>query len=130
MPFAGTALRRRSATLTDGTRNMFVNLFQAVPTADVEPPIFSYLEGMAIRIGIRDGEIARNRSKSEKFFVFYANVRPVQIANRRLEALRAYAELARALFPRSVSTSSLEQAGFNASQRDTLVSIIGRQAEL
>ena len=113
---------------------MFVNLSQAIPTADVKPAIapqiFSNLEGMAIRIGIRDGEIARNRSKSGEFFVFYANERPVQIANRRLEALRAYAELARALFPRSVSTSSLEEAGFSGSQCRKLVRMIGRQADI
>lgn len=113
---------------------MFVNLSHAISTADVEPavvaPIFSYLEGLAIMIGIRDGQVARNRSKFENLFVFYANGKPVQLANRRLEALRAYAELARALFPRRVPTSSLEEAGFNRSQSQKLVEMVGLRAEV
>jgi alpha-beta hydrolase superfamily lysophospholipase len=68
--------------------------------------------------------------RSEGFFFFYADGRPVQLANGRLDALRAYAELAQALFPRSVPTLSLEQAGFGRLQSQKLVKMIGLQAEV
>lgn len=90
-------------------------------------PIFSPLEKMAIVIGMEDGRSARIRSRLQNFFLFFANRRPVSLANPRLEALRAYAELTHALFPRSVPTTSLQDAGFSTLQTRALLDMIGRQ---
>ena len=107
---------------------MYMDLSQAVSTADVQPtvaaPIFSYLEYLAITIGIRDGQIVRTRSRFASFVVFFANSQSMRLADRRLEALRAYAELAFALFPRSLPTTSLENAGFDGSQRRIVLAMI------
>lgn len=92
-------------------------------------PCFSKLERLAITIGIMDGQIARRRSGILNFFAFHASPKPISLADPRLEALRAYAELARALFPRDVPTTILEQAGFSASQTRELLEVISTQAE-
>lgn len=111
---------------------MFMDLSQALSVSEAEPvvlaPVFSYLERMAIAIGIKDGEIARNRSRLPNVLIFFARPKPVSLADPRLETLRAYAELTRALFPRSVPTTSLEEAGFSASQSRELFDVIGKQA--
>ncbi|WP_242128092.1 hypothetical protein [Sphingobium sp. Sx8-8] len=113
---------------------MFMDLSPTRSIGEAKPavlaPVFSYLERMAIKIGIKDGEIVRNRSRLSNVLIFFARPTPVSLANPRLEALRAYAELARALFPRSVPTMSLEEAGFSASQRRELSDMIGRQAQI
>ncbi len=111
---------------------MLMDLSQAMSVATVDRvntgPIFSPLEKMAISIGIEDGRVAQIRSRLQNFFLFFANQRLGSLADPRLEALRAYAELTRALFPRSVPTMSLEDAGFSASQTCALLDMIGRQA--
>jgi len=110
---------------------MYMDLSQAVPTADagfvVAAPTFSYLERLAITIGIRDGQIARTRSRFANFVIFFANPQSMRLANRRLETLRAYAELACALFPRTLPTTSLENAGFDGSQRRAVLQMIGAE---
>ncbi len=107
---------------------MLMDLSQAMSVATVDrvntKPLFSLLE----RAGIEDGRVAQVRSRLQNFFLFFANQRAGSLAHPRLEALRAYAELTRALFPRSVPTTSLKDAGFSASQTCALLDMIGRQA--
>lgn len=74
-------------------------------------PVFSRLERLAIAIGIKDGRSARSRSRIPGLFIFFASVKPASLANPRLEALRAYGELAGALFPQAIPVASLEEAG-------------------
>jgi hypothetical protein len=112
---------------------MLMDVSQAMSVAAAERaggvPIFSPLEKIAIVIGMEDGRSVGIRSRLQNFFLLFANRRPVSLANPRLEALRAYAELTHALFPRSVPTTSLEDAGFSALQTRALLDMIGRQAE-
>ena len=111
---------------------MLMDLSQAMSVATVDrvniKPMFSLLERTAISIGIEDGRVVQIRSRLQNFFLFFANQRPGSLANPQLEALRAYAELTCALFPRSVPTTSLEDAGFSAFQTCALVDMIGGQA--
>lgn len=75
-------------------------------------PIFSRLERLALTVGIMDGRTLRNRSRIGRLFVWFDKSRSTPPANPRLEALRAYAELCRALLPRVAPTTSLEEHGF------------------
>ena len=75
-------------------------------------PIFSRLERLALTVGIMDGGKMRNRSHIGRLFVWFDKSRSIPLANPRLEALRAYAELCRALLPRVVPATSLEEHGF------------------
>lgn len=114
---------------------MFMNLQQAKAIAEIrhDPPSpwFSNWELLAISIGIRDGEIALARSRFLSFLAFFANARPVPLANDGLEALRAYTELARALFPRSIPSTVLSKAGFSAAQiRGVLQMVRARVGQL
>jgi hypothetical protein len=81
-------------------------------------PLFSRLQWEAIRIGIREGEdtLARSRPFGVLWLFMGRKVRP--LADTCLEALRAYAELARVLLPRgrTVPTGALEAAGFSPLQ--------------
>lgn len=91
-------------------------------------PVFSRLERLAIAIGIEDGRSARSRSRMPGVFIFFASAKAASLANPRLEALRAYAELAGALFPRAVAVASLEEAGFSASQIEEALALIRTEA--
>jgi hypothetical protein len=86
--------------------------------ASAEAPIFSRLQWEAIRIGIREGEVALARSKPFGLFWLFLGSKARPLADACLEALRAYAELARVLLPRgrAVPTASLEEAGFSPLQ--------------
>jgi hypothetical protein len=75
-------------------------------------PIFSRLERLALTVGIMDGRTLRSRSRIGRLFVWFDKSRSTPLANPRLEALRAYAELCRALLPRVAPTTSLEEHGF------------------
>jgi hypothetical protein len=75
-------------------------------------PIFSRLERVALTVGIMDGRTTRNRSRVGRLFVWFDKSRSIPLADPRLEALRAYAELCRALLPRVVPATSLEDLGF------------------
>lgn len=111
---------------------MFMDPSQAMSIGEAEPvvlaPVFSYLERMVIKIGIRDGEIARSRSRLPDVLVLFVRPSAISRANARLEALRAYVELARALFPRRVPTTCLEDAGFSGPQVAEALDMIRRQA--
>lgn len=91
-------------------------------------PVFSRLERLAIAIGIKDGRFARSRSRIPGLFIFFASAKPASLANPRLEALRAYAELAGALFPQAIHVASLEEAGFSASQIEQALALIRTEA--
>lgn len=91
-------------------------------------PVFSRLERLAIAIGIKDGRFARSRSRIPGLFIFFASVKPASLANPRLEALRAYGEIAGALFPQAIPAASLEEAGFTASQIKEALAIIRTEA--
>jgi hypothetical protein len=77
-------------------------------------PIFSRLERLALTVGIMDGRTMRNRSRVGRLFFWFDKSKSIPLANPRLEALRAYAELCRALLPRVVPPTSLEELGFTA----------------
>jgi hypothetical protein len=96
----------------------------AAPRSGRDVRGFSSLERMAIAIGIKDGLMARSRSRVRNLFVFLVMPRPASLANPHLEQLRAYAELARALFPRSVPVTGLEEAGFTPAQIGELLGLI------
>jgi hypothetical protein len=84
----------------------------------------SETERMAVRVGLMDGNAALARSLRWGFFTLFIRERPQVLANRRLEALRTYAELARVLAPRPVPFTSLVQAGFSRSQISDLMQMI------
>jgi len=77
-------------------------------------PIFSRLERLALTVGIMDGGKMRNRSHIGRLFVWFDKSKSIPLVNPRLEALRAYAELCRALFPRVVPPTNLEELGLTA----------------
>jgi len=77
-------------------------------------PIFSRLECLVLSVGIMDGRTMRNRSRVGRLFVWFDKSKSIPLANPRLEALRAYAELCCALFPRVVPPTSLEELGLTA----------------
>lgn len=111
---------------------MFMDLSQAHTVAKtkagispaIAPSPLSFLERMAVAIGMNDGAIARRRSGLLNFLIFFTNPKPISLANPRLEALRAYTELARAMFPQSVPAASLEEAGFSKPQIRELLQMI------
>ncbi|ATI80789.1 hypothetical protein [Sphingobium yanoikuyae] len=79
-------------------------------------PIFSRLERLALTVGIMDGRTRRNRSRVEWLFVWLDKSGSISLANPRLEALRAYAELCRTQLSRICPTTGLEELGFTALQ--------------
>lgn len=86
----------------------------------------SETERMAVRVGLMDGNAALDRSRRWGFFTLFVRERPQALANRRLEALRTYAELARVLAPKPIPFTSLVQAGFSRSQISDLMQMILR----
>ncbi len=89
---------------------------RTAPPSEIPKPIFSRLERMALTVGIMDGRTRRNRSRVEWLFVCFDTPKAAPLANPRLEALRAYAELCRALFPDVFPATNLEELGFTAVQ--------------
>lgn len=88
-------------------------------------PVLSLLEHMAVGIGLVDGRVARTRSRLTKMLIVFTRRSPKPLANQRLEALRAYAELASALFPRDLGDESLRAAGYSARQIRHILQVIG-----
>lgn len=111
---------------------MLENIPQALAFAETKAAIrpavttspLTRLERLAVAIGINDGDIARRRSGLRNFLIFFDNHKPVSLANARLETLRAYTELARAVFPQKVPAASLEKAGFSQPQIRELLQMI------
>lgn len=108
---------------------MLISLSQPFATAqirvDVPSPVLSLLEQVAVEIGLADGRIARTRSRLSSLLVLFTRRSPKPLADTRLEALRAYAELASALFPRPVPDESLQEAGYSAQQIGHVLQVIG-----
>jgi hypothetical protein len=69
-----------------------------------------------MNIGLADGRAARVRSQLSKLLVLFTRRSPQRLASARLEALRTYAELASALFPRPVPAENLQKVGFSSHQ--------------
>jgi len=87
-------------------------------------PVFSRLEHLAIAIGIKDGRVARSRSRIPGLFILFASARPVSPANPRLEAMRSLPE--RSFRRRSVA--SVEEVGFGAAQIEEALALIRTEA--
>lgn len=100
-------------------------LASALPRTDHTQPALSLLEQVAVEIGLSDGRIARARSRLSNLLVLFTRRSPRPLADARLEGLRAYAELAGALFPRSVPQDSLRTLGFSPHQIGQVLQVIG-----
>jgi len=86
------------------------------PSSVSSRPTFSHLEHLALTVGIMDGRTRRDTSRVGWLFVWFDKSKPAPLANPRLEALRAYAELCRALLPHVFPATNLEELGFTAVQ--------------
>jgi hypothetical protein len=93
-------------------------------------PIFDRLERVALTVGIMDGRKIRNRSRVWRLFVWFDRSTSIPLANPRLEALRAYAELCRALLPRVVAATSLEELGFTTVEIEAARQLVFADAAL
>ena len=111
---------------------MFMEALQSTSAAPLLPvgesTVFSRLEWQALAIGIMDGRTASMRSRVYGLFVLFGNPRPTSLANPKLEALRAYAELGRALLPRAVPATNLEELGFTALQIEAALELVAAEA--
>lgn len=111
---------------------MFMEALQAMSAAALLPagesPVFSRLEWQALAIGIMDGRTASMRSRVHGLFVLFGNPKPTALADPKLEALRAYAELGRALLPRVVAATNLEELGFTALQIEAARGLVAADA--
>lgn len=100
--------------MPDTVQNRVIRSFRS--SNETSP--FSRLQWEAIRIGIKEGEVTLARSKAFGVFWLFLGSKTHPLADKCLEALRAYAELARIVAPRekAVPTTMLEKAGFSSRQ--------------
>jgi hypothetical protein len=91
---------------------------QPCPSSDCAPVKVATPEQEAIGIGVRAGDAAFDRLDSSGALVLFVDAGASANRSSRLEVLRRYAELKRALLRqgRELPTSSLSAAGYTASE--------------